>query len=70
MNIQEAKRGTKVIVTEDSIVNGNNTSKDRLEVGETYTISDVSIGGWSTVINLDEFPGEEFNSVNFEDIGE
>ena len=66
-----AEEGHKVTVTEDSINNGyepvEKHAKEFLKVGETYTIESTDVDGWNTDVYLKEFPGEIFNSVNFED---
>ena len=69
-----AKKGHKIIVTEKSIENGYDSVKEHakkhLEIGEMYTVHCTSVQGWSTTVYLEEFPDEEFNSVNFEDADE
>jgi hypothetical protein len=39
-----------------------------LTVGKKYTVIDVDVHSWHTLVVLKEFPGEEFNSVLFEEI--
>jgi hypothetical protein len=67
-----AEEGTKVIVTEDSIKNGYDHVEEHarkfLKVGETYTIENTVVDGWSTEVYIKEFPDEVFNSVSFEDV--
>ena len=67
-----AEEGTKVIVTEDSIKNGYNSvekhARTFLKVGESYTIENTVVDGWSTEVYIKEFPDEVFNSVSFEDV--
>jgi hypothetical protein len=36
-----------------------------LTVGQTYTVKGIDVGQSSTSFELEEFPGEHFNSVNF-----
>lgn len=36
-----------------------------LEVGKKYTVTDVDVYSWYTMITLKEFPGKRFNSVLF-----
>lgn len=36
-----------------------------LEVGKKYTVTDVDVHSWHTMITLKEFPGKRFNSVLF-----
>jgi hypothetical protein len=67
-----AKEGTKVIVTEHTIKNGYYSVKEyaklHLVVGETYTVVNTDVDGWSTAVHLKEIPNEIFNSISFEDI--
>ena len=39
-----------------------------LEVGKEYTVVDVEVHPWHTLVFLKEFPGKSFNSVVFEEI--
>ncbi len=41
---------------------------EKLEVGKTYTVTNVDVHGWYTMLTLAEFPDEEFNSVYFSEI--
>lgn len=41
-----------------------------LTVGETYTVRDIDVHSWHTIVYLREFPGVGFNSVLFEEIDE
>ena len=41
-----------------------------LTVGEKYTVTDVEVDAWYTLVTLKEFPGKEFNSVLFEELSE
>ena len=36
-----------------------------LEIGKLYTVTNVDVHSWHTMITLKEFPGKEFNSVLF-----
>ena len=60
----------KVVCTrngdDDSLV--ANTYNHLLEVGKTYTVEDVEIHSWHTIVYLKEFPGKTFNSVLFNEI--
>ena len=38
-----------------------------LEIGKEYTVTDIEVHGWYTMIRLKEFPGKRFNSVLFEE---
>lgn len=39
-----------------------------LEVGKEYTVVDVEVHAWYTILRLKEFPDKTFNSVVFADI--
>lgn len=39
-----------------------------LEVGKEYTVEDVDVHDWYTLVYLEEFPNVEFNSVIFEEM--
>lgn len=41
-----------------------------LEVGKEYTVTDIYVYGFFTMIHFKEFPNQEFNSVLFEEIAE
>jgi hypothetical protein len=70
MNIY-AKQGHKVIVTKESINNGNEPEAELankyLKVGGKYTIQSTKVDGWHTVVYIQEIPNIGFNSVNFID---
>ena len=39
-----------------------------LEVGKEYTVTNIDVYNWFTMIELKEFPNNQFNSVLFEEI--
>lgn len=39
-----------------------------LEVGKEYTVTNIDVYDWFTMIELKEFPNKQFNSVLFEEI--
>jgi len=39
-----------------------------LEIGKEYTVADVEVHSWHTIVRLKEFPNKEFNSVVFAEI--
>ena len=43
-------------------------SESLLIVGEKYTVIDVEVHSWHTLVTLKEFPNEQFNSVLFEEV--
>lgn len=48
---------------------GNSPAHELLTIGEMYTLSeDPEIHSWHTKYYLKEFPGEKFNSVQFEEV--
>ena len=67
-----SKKGTKVIVTKETIKNGydyvEEHAKKHLKIGEQYTIEKTVVSGWSTEVYLQEFPNERFNSVTFKNV--
>jgi hypothetical protein len=40
-----------------------------LTVGETYTLVDIDVYDWHSRVFLKEFPGHEFNSILFNEVG-
>lgn len=38
-----------------------------LKAGESYTVKHVKVGNWSSTVEFEEFPGEHFNTVMFDD---
>lgn len=71
MNIYAAD-GFKVIVTEESVLNGTSQDREKVEeylkIGEVYTVAGTSVSKNHTKVRLREFPGVFFNTVNFEDV--
>lgn len=39
-----------------------------LEIGKEYTVTNVEVHGWYTMITLSEFPNKRFNSVLFDEV--
>lgn len=39
-----------------------------LKVGEIYTVEWVDVGDWSSDVYLEEVPGQDFNTVHFENV--
>lgn len=50
--------------------NDQNRAFEHLVVGKEYTIKDVVVGDWSSLVVLKEVPGVRFNSVHFAAPGE
>ena len=41
---------------------------EELEIGKEYTVTNVDVYGWYTMITLAEFPNKRFNSVLFDEV--
>lgn len=39
-----------------------------LEIGKEYTVEDIEVHAWHTLVFLKEFPGKSFNSVIFREL--
>lgn len=39
-----------------------------LNLGEHYTVADVEVNDWYTLVRLEEFPDKTFNSLAFSEI--
>jgi len=67
-----ADKGHKVTVTEQSINNGYEYDKQKaqkfLKVGGIYTVENTDVENFSSTVELQEFPGQNFNTVNFVDV--
>jgi hypothetical protein len=68
MNIN-AEEGDKVVFAfpDAGMDNGAYAAK-HLELGKTYTVKYVDIGGWQSDVYLKEIPDKSFNSVHFADV--
>lgn len=44
------------------------TAKKHLTEGAEYTVKNLTVGGWSTAVELVEVPGVAFNSVQFSNV--
>lgn len=42
----------------------------KLEVGKEYTVDHTDVHSWVSYVFLKELPGENFNTVMFEDVDE
>lgn len=57
-----------VFVDEDTKNNGYDSDKEKvkqLELNHPYTLKTMDVGRSSSTLELEEFPGKTFNSVNF-----
>lgn len=70
MNIFQAESGNKVTFEHPTAGWKGDVERGRkfLLLGEEYTIHSVDIHQTLTTVYLEEFPGEYFNSVQFEDV--
>lgn len=48
---------------------GWNKNAELLTIGQEYTVCRVKVHDWHTRVELVEFPGLQFNSVLFEEVG-
>ena len=55
-------------IRNDDDVWGGGENHHLLEVGKEYTLEDIDVHSWHTIVYLEEFPNVEFNSVAFEEI--
>lgn len=68
MNIY-AEAGTKVVFTgEGAFDHEREQAHDLLTVNKQYTVASVDVGSWISYVTLEEFPGEQFNTVLFSDV--
>lgn len=65
-----AKKGHRVVFSnpESGYQHHQNTAKEYLKVGKTYTINKTEVSNYHTDVYLEEVPGVAFNSVLFEDL--
>ena len=69
MDIFNSKERKIVCVeNDDAGAFGCNGTGHMLTVGAVYTVIDVEVHSWHTIVELKEFPGVGFNSVLFEEI--
>ena len=58
----------KCVRNDEDVWGGGGENHHLLEVGREYTLEDIVIHSWHTIIYIEEFPDMEFNSVAFEEI--
>ena len=68
MDIFNNKKRKVRCVRNDNDVWGEQSDARMLTVGEIYTVIDIDVHSWHTLVTLLEFPNEEFNSVLFEEV--
>lgn len=69
MDIYNTKpRKIKCVRNDDDVWGGGGENHHLLEVGKEYTLEDIIVHSWYTIIYIEEFPDMEFNSVAFEEI--
>lgn len=42
--------------------------REGLEVGKTYTVASIDVGGWTSRVVFEELPGKWFNTVMFSNV--
>ena len=71
MNIHNTKvRKIRCISNDSDVWGGGGENHYLLEIGKEYTLEDIDVHSWHTIIYIEEFPNIEFNSVAFEEIEE
>lgn len=70
MNINNNNVRKIKCVRNDSDVIDCNNMEHLLTIGGEYTVTNVDVHNWYTMIKLEEFPDMEFNSVLFEEVEE
>lgn len=60
-------RKLKCVSNEDHGWCSGDENAHLLTVGDTYTMVDIEVHSWHTLVWLEEFPGVEFNSSCFEE---
>ena len=69
MDIYNTKpRKIKCVRNDDNVWGGGGENHHLLEVGKEYTLEDIIVHSWHTIVYIEEFPDMEFNSVVFEEI--
>ena len=63
-------RKIKCFRNDNNCFGGGGENHHLLEVGKIYTLEDLDVHSWHTIVYVEEFPGVEFNSVAFEEIQE
>ena len=58
----------KCIRNDDECWGGGGENHHLLEIGKEYTLADLVVYAWHTIVYIEEFPGVEFNSVVFEEV--
>ena len=61
-------RKIKCIRNDADVWGGGGENHHLLEVGKEYTLEDIDVHSWHTIVYIEEFPNVEFNSVAFEEI--
>ena len=65
----DTKEGAIILVTKTTAHNGYDMQQEdvaiHLKIGELYTLDNIEVGGFSSIVHLKEFPDKSFNSVSF-----
>ena len=71
MDIYNTKpRKIKCISNDKDVFGEGGENHHLLEIGKEYTLEDIEIHSWHTIVYIKELPNIEFNSVAFEEIDE
>lgn len=69
MDIYNSKpRKIRCISNEDGEFWGCDGNHHLLTIGKEYTLCEVEMHSWHTIVYLEEFPDTEFNSCAFEEL--
>lgn len=70
LDIYETKQGDKVKCTEPEWgwPHHKEEALAHLTKGKVYTVSEIEIRSYHTKVYLKEYPGKEFNSVQFDNV--
>lgn len=65
----DTKAGEKIVFTGKGGYDFElENAKELLEVDCEYILSSIVVDSWSSAVELEEFPGEWFNSVHFKNV--
>lgn len=68
MDIYNIKPREIKCVRDDDVWGGGGENNHLLEVGKEYTLEDIIVYSWHTIVYIEKFSDMEFNSVAFEEI--
>lgn len=69
MDIYNTKpRKIKCVRNDEDVWGDGGENHHLLEIGKEYTLEDIIVHSWHTIVYIEEFPDMKFNSVAFEEI--